>query len=452
MVALSTSPTDLTIVEAGRDIDAGRLSPVVLAAATMAAIDSNERLNAYLHYDREGTFAGADRAADCEAPGPLSGIPICVKDVIDVAGMPTTAGAAGWVRHPDADAPAVARLREAGAVIVGKGNTNEFAFGIAGHNPHWGSSHNPLHPSGLSGGSCSPPAAATGSGQALAAVGTDTSGSLRVPASLCGLVSIRPTHGRVPTEGVVPLAWSYDTVGPIARSAADAALLLDVMSGGEVGPLEPPDGGLGGLRVGLLAHLLEGDCSRAVADGVRQAADLVRSAGGEVVEVEVPRVEHISALHRAIQFSEASASHRPWFEDQRERYAPDVLERIEAGSALHANDYLLAQRARALVRREGERAMGDLDAVIGPAAPVTAPPLGAEDVDIDGRSVPLRPALLSFALPLTQLGGPVAVIPLGEDEGLPFGLQIMGRPRAEGRLLGIAAELRRAAGQPEPEL
>jgi aspartyl-tRNA(Asn)/glutamyl-tRNA(Gln) amidotransferase subunit A len=441
------SPTDLTIAEARREIDSGRLSPIELVESTLAAIEEGEELNAYLHVDRDG----ARRAAGGELSGPLAGIPICVKDIIDVAGMPTTAGAAGWVRHPEADAPAVARLREAGAVIVGKGNTNEFAFGIDGQNPHWGDCHNPIDPSRMTGGSSSGPAAATASGQALAAVGTDTSGSLRVPASLCGLVSIRPTHGRVSTQGVVPLAWSYDTVGPIARTAADTALLLDVLAGGEVGRLERPADGLRGIRIGLLEHLLDGDCSRAVADGIQGAADLARSAGAEVVTVEVPRLAHTSAIHRAIQFSEASASHRSWFDDQRDRYAPGVRERIEAGSALHANDYLLAQRARALVRREAEEAMGDLDAVIGPASPVTAPPLGADDVDIDGHSMPLRQALLSFTVPLTQLGGPVAAIPIGEDDGLPFGAQVLGRPRAEARLLGIAAELGRLLGRDGPE-
>jgi aspartyl-tRNA(Asn)/glutamyl-tRNA(Gln) amidotransferase subunit A len=303
----------------------------------------------------------------------------------------------------------------------------------------------------MTGGSSSGPGAATASGQALAAIGTDTSGSLRMPASFCGLVSIRPTHGLISTTGVVPLAWSYDTVGPITRSVADAALLLDVLAGGQVGPVERPAEGLGGLRIGLIEQFLHGDCSRVVADAVRGAADLMRSAGAEVLPVEMPRLEHVSALHRAIQFSEAAAVHRPWFGDQHDRYAPGVRERIEVGGALSARDYLLAQRARALVRSEAEQAWAGLDAILAPTAPVTAPPLGAEDVDIDGRSVPLRPALLSFTVPLTQPGGPVVAVPLGEDGGLPFGLQILGRPHTEGRLLGIAAEFRLLAGQPEPE-
>ncbi len=439
--------TPPTIVEARAQLSAGAVSPVELVRAALAEIDGNSALNAYLHVDPEGALAAAREAESALAAGsggPLDGIPLCVKDVIDVAGMPTTAGAEGWARHPSADAPAVARLRRAGAIILGKGNTNEFAFGIDGQNPHWGDCHNPVDSSRMSGGSSSGPAAATASGQALGAVGTDTSGSLRVPASFCGLVSIRPTLGLVPTAGVVPLAWSYDTVGPIARTVADAALLLDVLADGAVGSPARLDG-LRGLRIGLVEQFL-GDCAQPIVDAVRGAAESWRGAGAEVVPVEMPLLEHMSALHRAIQFSEAAAAHRSWFSDQRDRYAPGVRERIEVGGALPAKDYLLAQRARALVRAEAAAVMDGVDALVGPTAPVTAPPLGAETVNVDGCSLPLRPALLSLTVPLTQPGGPVAAVPLGEEKGMPFGFQILGAPRSEGRLLSLAAELQRVSG------
>ncbi len=439
--------TPPTILEARAQLAAREVSPAELVQAALEEIDRSSALNAYLHVDPEGATAAARAAGSVLAGGnggSLCGIPLCVKDVIDVAGMPTTAGAAGWVRNPSEDAPAVARLRAAGAIIVGKGNTNEFAFGIDGQNPHWGDCHNPVDSSRMSGGSSSGPAAATASGQALGAVGTDTSGSLRVPASFCGLVSVRPTHGLVPTAGVVPLAWSYDTVGPIARTVADAALLLDVLADGAVGSPAQLDG-LRGLRIGLVEQFL-GDCARPIADAVRGAAERWRAAGAEVLPVEIPRLENLSALHRTIQFCEAAAAHRSWFADQRDRYGPGVRERIEVGGALPAKDYLLAQRARALVRAEAAAATAGLDALVAPTAPVTAPPLGAEAVDVDSRSLPLRPALLSFTVPLTQPGGPVVAVPLGEEEGMPFGIQILGAPRSEGRLLGIAAELQRVTG------
>ncbi len=439
--------TAATIVDTRAQLTAGEVSPVELVRAALEAIDRNSALNAYIHLDPDGALAaarGAEEALVAGDAGALCGIPICVKDIIDVAGMPTTAGAAGWARHPSEDAPAVARLRAAGAIIVGKGNTNEFAFGIDGQNPHVGDCHNPRDPARMTGGSTSGPACATASGQALAGVGTDTSGSLRVPASLCGLVSVRPTHGLVPTAGVVPLAWSYDTVGPIARSVEDAALLLGVLSAGDSGVPETLDE-LAGTRIGLLEEFLD-SCSRSIAAAMRSAADRWADAGAEVVPVEFPRLRYLTPLHQAIQFSEGAAAHRPWFADQLDRYGAGVRERIEVGGALPARDYLLAQRARELVRRETADVMEGLDALVGPTAPVTAPPLGAETVDVNGQSVPLRPALLSFTVPLTQAGGPVIALPLGEDEGMPFGIQILGAPRSEGRLLGLAAELRRVGG------
>ena len=444
-------PAALSIAEARREIDAGRLSPVELTEAVLAAVESeNEELRAYLHVDREAALATArhaERALREGLAGPLAGIPICVKDVIDVAGMPTTAGAAGWSRSTTDDAPAVARLRETGAVIVGKGNTNEFAFGIDGRNPHRGDCRNPLDRTRISGGSSAGPACSTAAGLALAGVGTDTSGSLRVPASLCGLVSLRPTHGLVPTAGVVPLAWSYDVVGPITRTVEDAALVFGVLAGAD-GAL--PEAPLRGRRVGIVTAFLERGCPGWLAEAVRAAAATLEADGAEIQEVELPLQEHVVAIHQAIQFAEAASAHSGWVGEQRERYEPGVRDRLEAGALLTAADYLNAQRARALLMEETARVTEGLDALLAPATPVVAPPLDAETVEVAGEQVPQRVALLSFTVPLNQLGTPVVVVPLGEHEGLPFGMQIMGRVGRDRELLGLAASYRRAAGQPEP--
>ena len=203
-------PAELTLVDARRAIGAGELSPVELLDAVLDRVRArNDELRAYLLVDENGARAAA-RAAEAAARDgdarPLLGIPLCIKDVIDVAGLPTTAGGKGWRREPSEDAVAVARLRAAGAVFVGKGNTNEFAYGIDGRNPHWGDVPNPLDTKLLCGGSSSGPAAATATGMALAGLGTDTTGSLRVPASLCGLVALRPTLSTPPTQGVVALS------------------------------------------------------------------------------------------------------------------------------------------------------------------------------------------------------------------------------------------------------
>jgi Asp-tRNA(Asn)/Glu-tRNA(Gln) amidotransferase A subunit family amidase len=243
-------------------------------------------------------------------------------------------------------------------------------------------------------------------------------------------------------------------VGSLPRTVGDAALLLEVIAGpalappGYAGGDPPPD--LRGRTVGLLTQLVEAGCDPEIAGATRAAAALLESLGAEVRPVELPRLEHLDAIHTIIQFAEAAAVHRQWIDDQRPRYEPAVLDRLEAGAALTATDYLEAQQARELVRVETAWAIDGVDALITPATPIVAPPLGADTVDVDGRPVPVRPALLSFTLPLSQLGTPVVAIPLGESAGLPFGLQITGRPGTERSLLALATVYRRAAGVGEP--
>ncbi|HEY1855127.1 MAG TPA: amidase [Solirubrobacterales bacterium] len=417
--------------------------PEAVAAALAQVERLNPELNAYLHVDAEGALAAARAAAPASAEQPLAGMPICVKDVIDVAGMPTTAGAAGWSRQPRADAVAVARLRAAGAIFVGKGNTNEFAYGIDGKNPHRGDCRNPHDPARMTGGSSSGPAAATAAGMAWAGIGTDTTGSIRMPASLCGVVGIRPTRGLVPTTGVVPLCWSYDTVGPLASTVTDAALLLDVLAGRIVA--KPPAPDAGGVRLGLATELLA-LAEEPVAMMIRATAEALGDAGAALEERSVPDPARATAVHRIVQAAEAAAVHAPWFEDQRDRYAPEVRARLEAGRRLSAEVYLRAQRHRRLYTRDFATAMDGLDAMIAPASPVPAPPLDATELTIGGVARPLRPALLSCLLPISQLDCPAVVVPIGALEGLPVGIQLIGRPGCEAVLLRLAAAVEEMAG------
>jgi aspartyl-tRNA(Asn)/glutamyl-tRNA(Gln) amidotransferase subunit A len=431
-----------------------------------AALATTERLNptlnAYLHLDREWARAIAaeqdaidaaraaieDReSADADPGRPLAGMPICVKDLIDVAGMPTTAGAEGWVRRPDADAPVVARLREAGAVVIGKGNTNEFACGIDGRNPHRGDCRNPYDPERLSGGSSSGPAVAVASGMAEGGVGTDTSGSIRIPAALCGVVGIRPTRGLVPAEGIVPLAWTLDSVGPLARDVAGAALLLDVLAGHPPAPAPHPD--VAGLRLGLATSLLE-LAEEPVADAIEAAAAALREAGAEIVDRPLPDLGRATAVHRLVQAIEVAAAHAPWFEQQRDRYAPEVRARIEPGYSLGAEAYLRAQRHRRLFTRVFATAIEGLDAVLAPASPVLAPRLTEEEITVRGARRAVRPTLLSCVAPLSQLDCPAISVPAGLREGLPVGLQLIGRPGSEAQLLRIAAAVEERVGPLRP--
>jgi aspartyl-tRNA(Asn)/glutamyl-tRNA(Gln) amidotransferase subunit A len=411
----------------------------------------NPTVNAYLHLDLERSRAEAAEVDAIEAargaPGPLAGMPVCVKDIVDVAGMPTTAGGAGWVRHPDEDATVVARLRAAGAVVVGKGNTNEFACGIDGRNPHKGDCRNPWDPSRLSGGSSAGPAAAVAAGMAEGAVGSDTSGSIRVPAALCGVVGIRPTRGLVPADGIVPLAWSLDAVGPLAREVATAALLLDILAGRPPAPAPRPE--VAGLRLGLATSLID-LAEEPVAEALGAAAAGLREAGAEIVDCALPDLDRATGTHRIVQATEVAAAHAPWFERQRDRYAPEVRARIEAGYGLGGEVYLRAQRHRRVFTRAFAAAMDGLDAVLAPASPVLAPPIESEEVTVRGERRPVRAALLSCVAPLSQLDCPMVSVPAGVREGLPVGLQLIGRPGSEDLLLRIAAAVESNLGPVRP--
>jgi Asp-tRNA(Asn)/Glu-tRNA(Gln) amidotransferase A subunit family amidase len=436
--AAQRDPALLTIEQARHELRERRLSAVELTEAVLARVERlNPELRAYIAVDRDAALQQA-RAADGRTDHPaLGGIPICVKDVIDVAGFQTTAGAARWRRTPDCDAPVVAALRAAGAIVIGKGNTNEFAYGIDGQNPHWGNCLNPLDRGRLSGGSSSGPAVATASGMALAGIGTDTSGSIRAPASLCGLVGIRPTPGLVSLRGVVPLAWSYDTVGPLARSVADAEIVLAAMSADRAcAPSDPVQ--LSGLRVGVLDALLEAS-EHYVADGVLAAAKHFEGLGAVVSSVDLSLLQYANAVHQIIQHAEAAAIHRPWFEAQRAHYADPVRVRLQAGELLPAVAYLTAQRARRLLIAQAQERMRDVDLLLAPSTPFIAPLQGVSQVTIRGVRHELRPALLACVLGPTELACPIVAVPAGVHEGLPFGMQLIGRPRSERLLLGVAA-------------
>lgn len=445
-----SDPAELTVTEASREIAAGRLSAVELTSAALARVERlNPTLNAYLRVNPEGALAQA-RAADARTEKlALDGIPVCIKDVIDVAGMPTTAGSSRWRRLPERDAFAVARLCAAGAVVIGKGHTNEFAYGIDGENPHWGDCSNPYDPTRICGGSSSGPAVATASGMALAGLGTDTSGSIRMPASLCGLVGVRPTLDRVPRDGVVPLSWSFDTVGPLCRCAEDARTVMEVLTGDRL----DYDAGERHLRLGLVEELMDA-AEVYVVDGVMEAATELERGGATLVPVRFERLRYTGAVHQIMQHAEASAAHAPWFDEQQPHYSAPVRTRLEAGRLLPAAAYLAAQQARRLVIEEVATKMDGLDALIAPSAALVAPAHGAAEVTVRGQPRALRAALQACVLPPSQLGSPAVSVPVGSHDGLPFGMQIIGRPGSEALLLAIAGavEQRRPWAQRKPAI
>ena len=436
----------LTLAEARRAIQARRLSSVELTRATLARAQAlNPELNAYLHLAADSALAQARAADERDDNPPLLGMPVCVKDVIDVAGMPTTAGAKRWSRRPERDAAAVALLREAGAIIIGKGHTNEFAYGIDGLNPHWGNCNNPHDPLRISGGSSSGPGVATAAGLALAGLGTDTTGSIRVPASLCGLFGVRPTPGRISNHGVVALAWSYDTVGPLARTAEDARIMLDALiPGWRPGPgsserrSHDADPDLRGVRIGVFDELVDA-AEPYVATGIARAIARLEAHGAHISHLSFPMLRYVNAIHNLIQQAEAAHAHQPWFDVQRTSYSEQVRLRLEVGRLLPASAYLTAQQARRLLIERFAATAEGLDAMIAPTTPLVAPPQTSAEVVVKGQTHTLRSALLSLVTPFSQLACPAVSAPIGLHEGLPYGIQIVGRPYGEWQILELAS-------------
>lgn len=385
---------------------------------------SLDELNAFLYLDPQ--------------PG-SRGPTVGVKDVIDVAGMPTTAASKILRRIPEEDADCVARLRAAGATIVGKLNTHEFAYGALTNSPHFGPALNPWNPEHTCGGSSGGSGAAVGAGLVEAALGTDTAGSVRIPAAFCGVTGMRPSTGLVSTRGVQPTAWSLDTVGPLARSAEECEHLLEVMAGRPLGGGEAA----GDLRIGVVTSLFEG-AEPAVAEACEQAlGDLPGRREG----VSIPLHEEIATITQLIMLPEATNAHLPWLRTRLADYGADVRARLLAGLLLPPTAYVTGLRARRWARDEYERALGDYDLLVAPSMPITAPRL-------DGIPETYRLLIMPYNSPAALLGLPALTVPCGFVDGLPVGLSLTGRPGEDGTPLAVAKAFQQATDWHErrPEL
>lgn len=461
MSAPLQSPHHLTVAQAARLIRQRRLSSGELTRALLDRIDRlNLRLNAYLTVTAEQALAQAAeadaRAARGELRGPLDGIPIGLKDLFATKGVRTTAASRilrDWV--PDHDAAAVERLRAAGAVFLGKTHLHEFALGITNVNPHYGPARNPWNPERMTGGSSGGSAAAVAAGLALAALGSDTGGSIRVPAALCGVVGLKPTYGLVSRRGAVPLSWSLDHVGPLTRTVEDAALMLNAIAGHD--PHDPgfaqtqvPDytrglrNGVRGLRFGVLTRSRTPVDSE-VSDALAQAHRVLENLGGRVEEVDFPSLQYAAAASTVILSSEAAAFHRRWLDERPQDYGNDVLIRLASARLLPATLMVTAQRVRALVRRELLALFQRVDMLLWPAVPVTAPHISEQGETHGDAHRRIRASITRFT-PLFNLTGlPALSIPCGfTTEGLPIGLQVAAAPFQEAALLRAAHAYERA--------
>jgi aspartyl-tRNA(Asn)/glutamyl-tRNA(Gln) amidotransferase subunit A len=425
----------MSLARLAERLRAGELSPREAVERYLERIDARRELNAYITVRAEEALREADGLQSTSTPrGPLWGVPVAVKDVIDVAGTRTTA-ASEILRENVAvrDARVVERLRAAGAIVLGKLNLHEFAYGATTTSPHFGPARNPWDPYRICGGSSGGSGAAAAVGLAAGTLGTDTAGSIRIPAAFCSVTGLRPSIGLVPNEGVVPVSWTFDTVGPIANSAEDCSLLLEAIATG----FRAEPGGAA-LRVGVVTSLLEQADPR-VAALVEEA---VRELGAE--PVESPVLCHAGLIQQLVMLPEATAAHLPWLRTRLSDYGTDVRARLLAGLLLPATAYPTGLRARRWLEDEVRPLFERYDLLAAPTMPIVAPLIGEDPVEVGGERVPYRLALIPFNSPWSCLGLPVASVPCGFVDGLPVGLALVGRRGADASALRAGREFQRA--------
>ena len=454
------SPLPVTAAGIAAAVAAREVSAAEVVAAHLAAIERRGDLNAFTLVDADGARAAAAaldrRLAAGQPPGLLAGVPVALKDLIDQQGLPTTCGSSFYRVVPEASATVVRRLEAAGAIIVGRAGLHEFAFGFSSENPWWGTVRNPWDPETSAGGSSGGSAAAVAGGLAAVGVGTDTGGSVRVPAALCGLVGLKVTHGRVPLTGVFPLAPSLDTVGPLTRTVGDAALAYLALAGPDpadrwsladevMAPGVPAD--LSSLRFAVPLPWAAHPLSREVRDGFRFALEAVARAGASVEQVHSPDLATPGLVEESI-YPEAAALHRAWMEAHPERYGPDVRRRLKRALAMGPAEHAAGLAWRGRVRRALDDLLTRHDAVLLPTTAVSRKEIGVDEVATEDGLMPYRRALSAFTAPVNHgghpaLAGPLAASPAFPNEPPPS-LQVIGPRGGEHLLLEIGLALEEA--------
>jgi aspartyl-tRNA(Asn)/glutamyl-tRNA(Gln) amidotransferase subunit A len=432
--------TSAPLVQIARSLRRRQVSPVELVDAFSRRIEAAAGLRAYVTPPDERARRQAQRAqrrlSQGEA-GAFLGVPIAVKDLFQTRALRTTAGSRilrDWV--PTGDADAVARLRAAGAIVFGKTNLHEFAYGVSTANPWWGIARNPHDSRHSPGGSSGGSAIAVVAGLCAGALGSDTGGSIRIPAALCGCVGLKPTFGAIPLGGTFPLGWSLDHAGPLTRTVDDAAALLDVLSGGDAGHRSRRVR-TRGLRVGVLRGPIVRNVQPAVSRQVEAAAAALRRRGLRVRDLQIPEMEWTVATQLVTLRAEASAVHARWIRSRPRAYGLDVRTRLQLGALVSGADYVLAQRLRARIRAAMARVFDDVDVVLLPTTPITAPVVGERTVRWRSGEEPVDGALVRLTAPFNLTGLPALSVPFGAAAGLPIGVQVVGPLHQDARVLAV---------------
>jgi aspartyl-tRNA(Asn)/glutamyl-tRNA(Gln) amidotransferase subunit A len=444
---------DWSLTETARALRQRDITPTQLVDASLARIAKHDpALRSFITvFDEQARKVAAAAGALLDAGhdlGPLHGIPIALKDNVAVAHTRTTAGSrvlADW--HPAEDAAIVTKLRQAGAILIGKTNMHEFAWGGTSANPHYGFVRNPWDTSRFPAGSSGGSAVAVAARFCYGAIGTDTGGSIRLPSAINGTVGIRPTYGRVSNRGIVPLAWSMDTAGPMTRTVEDCATMFGIVAGfdrGDAGSaaqscadyLQHLKGGVRQLRIGVIPSYFFHHLQPAVHHSVQHALDILRDLGAQVVDVPIDGIEGNISAQLTIEAAEPSAYHQRHLRERPQDYGDDVRTLLEVGEMLLATHYLQAQRYRAVLRASFLEAFANVDVFICPTLPFTATGVGETSVVIeDGVKEDMLSAIMQFTGIASLTGLPSLAVPCGfDDDGLPVGMQIIGKPFDEATL------------------
>ncbi len=392
--------------------------------------------------------AQADALDAGPVTGPLHGIPFAVKDFFEIEGVPCTCGSAGTRPAARRTAPSVRALQEAGGILLATLNLHEHAFGATSTNPHHGAVRNPCDPARIPGGSSGGSAVAVALGMGFLALGTDTGGSVRLPASWCGVAGLKVTPGAISADGCYPLSWTLDSVGPLARTVADLAASWDVLASTGTGPAIARDpaapASLKGARVGIVRGDLDppGRIDAAVLRGTQRALAALEQAGARIVEIDLPGLEHVQAAQLTITTAEAATVHSGELRAARTGYGEDVQKLLALGDTIPARDYLAAQRFRRTFVAGVVRAFDDVDLIVSPTTPNRAGLIGADTVQWpDGSEDTVLEACIRYLMRWNFGGAPALSLPSGWEDGLPSGVQLAARPGGERMLLALGAEL-----------
>ena len=432
------------------------ISPVELIGAHLSRIEDTEPvLNSFITLLADEARGAARQAEkDIQAgryKGPLHGIPVALKDLYNTGGVRTTSGSRIFDNFvPTEDCTVAAKFQQAGAILLGKLNMHPFAYGPTGENLDYGHMHNPWNPDMVTGGSSGGSGSATAAGQCTITTGSDTGGSIRIPAALCGIVGLKPTYGLVSRHGLTALSWSLDHPGPMTRTVEDAAITMNAIAGHDPkdvasAKVDIPDyttaltGDIKGLRIGIVKEYFEAPLDPQVRKAVMDAIGLLESMGAEVKEVSYPMFNQSQAISSTVLMSEASAYHRDLLEKDGHQIYEPVRQRLEAGLFISAAEYLRAQQARTIFDQQGRRLLDDVDLLAGPTEPVTAPEIMASRVMAGEQEVGVVGALTQYTRPYNINGFPAISVPCGfSDDNMPIGLQLAGKPFDELTVLRAA--------------